>query len=140
VGVISWSARPPRELDAIRRWNAALIRWTFEPYGLAVKRSVLRRMGAEPAIYATAAVYGRLPQQARFRFQRHDPPRCSWKSEREWRLPQDLHLRDLAPGEAFLFVPDLVDAERLSEYATAALPIVVVGSAGKGEQGVLPRL
>lgn len=125
-GVVSWTSRPPRELDVIRRWNRALIRWTVEPYGLAVKRSVLRRMGARPAIYAASAVYDKLPERERFRFQRHEPPRCSWKSEREWRLPADLKLSDLLPDDAFVFVPTAVDTEILLGCAPALLPFVVL--------------
>ncbi len=64
--VVSWTSRPPQELSAIRHWNAALIRWTFEPYGLAVKRSVLRRLGAKPAIYAAATIYQKLHQRGAF--------------------------------------------------------------------------
>lgn len=125
-GVSSWTSRPPQELGTIRRWNAALIRWTFEPYGLAVKRSVLRRMGARPAIYGGTAVYDKLPQKERFRFQLHDPPRCAWKNEREWRLPADLRLSDLEPEDAFLFMPTLAYAEELEEKTAVVLPIVVV--------------
>ena len=124
--VVSWTSRPPQELDAIRHWNKALIRWTFEPYGLAVKRSVLRRLGARPAIYAASAVYERLPERERFRFQRHEPPRCSWKSEREWRLPADLKLSDLLPDDAFLFVPAAADTEILLESVPTVFPIVVL--------------
>ena len=125
-GVVSWTSRPPQELDAIRRWNTALIRWTFEPYGLAVKRSVLRTLGARPAIYAASAVYGNLSERERFRFQLHDPPRCSWKNEREWRLPADLKLSDLVPDKAFLFMPALENAEDFVKSAAAVLPIVVL--------------
>ena len=125
--VVSWTSRPPQELSAIRHWNAALIRWTFEPYGLAVKRAVLRSLGAKPAIYAAAAVYRNLPQEERFRFQLHDPPRCSWKNEHEWRLPHDLKLAELTSDEAFLFLPTLADAAEFAGYTASDLPIVVLG-------------
>ncbi len=125
-GVVSWTSRPPQELYAIRHWNAALIRWTFEPYGLAVKRSVLRQMGASPVIYAGSAVYGKLSRQNRFRFQLHDPPRRSWKHEREWRLPKDVELSGLAPADAFAFLPTLGEARQLAEGVAAVLPMVVL--------------
>jgi len=125
-GVVSWTSRPPQELYAIRHWNAALIRWTFEPYGLAVKRSVLRQMGASPVIYAGSAVYGKLSRQNRFRFQLHEPPRRSWKHEREWRLPKDVELSGLAPDDAFAFLPTLGEARQLAEGAAAVLPLVAL--------------
>lgn len=120
--VISWTSRPPAELDRIRRWNPALIRWTFEPYGIAIKREVLKRQGCKPVIYASGETYARLRASDRFRFQRHEPPRCRWKQEREWRLPRDFDLREMAPEDSFLFVGDEADAERL---AHSSLRVVV---------------
>lgn len=125
--VVSWTSRPPQELSAIRHWNTALIRWTFEPFGLGVKRSLLKKLGARPVIYAASAVYQKLPWQERFRFQLHDPPHCSWKNEREWRLPHDLTVKGLAPDQAFLFMPTLADAEASLHQTASTLSIVVLG-------------
>ena len=124
--VVSWTSRPPPDLKAIRRWNPALIRWTFEPYGIAVKKKVLRGLGTKPAIYAPSAVYEQLTREERFRFQLHDPPHCSWKNEREWRLPHDFELTCLTPDEAFAFVSMASDLHRLAEQIACALPIVVL--------------
>ncbi len=128
--VISWTSRPPAELDAIRRWNPALIRWTFEPYGVAVRRRVLRELGAKPAIYGSSAVYARLRPGDRFRFQLHEPPRCSWKIEREWRLPRDLELAGIGSNEAFAFVPAAPELTAMEQEIFRALPIVVLGDEG----------
>lgn len=124
--VVSWTSRPPRELSAIRRWNPALIRWTFEPYGLAVKRGLLRKRGAKPAIYAVSTFYEKLGERERFRFQLHDPSRCRWKSEREWRLPDDLPIRELEPEQAFVFAPTLSEAEACLRHAACFLPVVAL--------------
>jgi len=124
--VVSWTSRPPRELSALRRWNPALIRWTFEPFGLAVKRSLLRALGAKPAIYAVSSIYQNLPRHERFRFQLHDPTRCRWKNEHEWRLPQDLTVEGLMPDQAFLFMPTFADAAEFAHRTASALPIVVL--------------
>ena len=124
--VISWTSRPPSELGAIRRWNPALIRWTFAPYGLAVRRSVLRKEGAKPAVYGASAVYEKLKPSERYRFQLHEPPRCSWKIEREWRLPYDLELTGIALDDAFGFVPAISDVKAMERELRCALPIVVL--------------
>ena len=125
--MVSWTSRPPQELSAIRHWNRALIRWTFEPFGLAVKRSLLRGLGAKPAIYTASAVYQKLRRQERFRFQLHDAPHCCWKKEREWRLPHDLTVKELGPDQAFFFMPTLSDAEEFARHTAGFLPIVVPG-------------
>jgi len=123
---LSWTAHPPREMEAIRWWNKALIRWTFEPYGFAVSRGLLRRRGARPAVYARSEDYERIKVSERFRFQRHEAPQSLWKHEREWRMPGDLILAEVAEGEGFVFVPDTSDLKRLIHSATLHLPIVVL--------------
>ncbi len=124
--VISWTSRPPHELSAMRRWNPALIRWTFEPYGLAVRRKVLRKLGARPAVYGPSTVYEKLRPEERFRFQLHEPPRCSWKIEREWRQPHDLELTEIGLEDAFGFVPTRSDVKAMEQQVSCTLPMVVV--------------
>jgi hypothetical protein len=125
--VVSWTARPPSELDEIRRWNAALIRWTFEPYGIAVRKKALKAHGAKPVIYTEDRSHSRLAHADRFRFQRHHPPHCDWKNEREWRLPGDCRLEQLGLEDGFVFVPSLEDADRLARQVELPLPVVVLG-------------
>lgn len=126
AGVVSLTSRPPTELESLRFWNPALIRWTFEPYGLAISRKVLRRLGVKPAIYASDADYSRLEQRDRFRFQRHEPPRCSWKHEKEWRLKEDLHIRSVHVSDVFVFVPNPEDAEILNGRFPSHLQVIVL--------------
>jgi hypothetical protein len=123
--VVSWSARPPSELSAIRRWNPALIRWTFEPYGIAVRKARLRRLGAKPAVYGPPHAFQRLKVSERHRFQLHLPPKHAWKTEREWRLAGDLQLDELDETQAFVFVPSAREAEKLAQRTCLRLPIVI---------------
>lgn len=124
--VISFSSTPPHELNTIRQWNPALIRWTFEPYGLAIDRKLLKTLGARPAIYAKSDIYDRLRDSDRFRFQRNDPLHCSWKHEREWRLPGDLSLGEIPQKDFFVFVPSLEEARQLTLNVASHPPIVIV--------------
>jgi hypothetical protein len=127
--VICWSARPPRDLAELRRWNPALIRWTMEPYGIAVDRSVLKERGAKPVVYARSACYFRLPPPTRFRFQRHEPPHCNWKREREWRLVEDLMLAGIPSNRMFVFVPDPNDLADIARHLASGPPVVVLPAA-----------
>ncbi|HBZ54837.1 MAG TPA: hypothetical protein DEO88_05485, partial [Syntrophobacteraceae bacterium] len=110
--VISWTSRPPQELSAIRHWNRALGRWTFEPYGLAVNRQCLRKLGAKPAVYGADALFERLPPQERFRFQVGNASRSLWRREREWRLLGDLQLDPRL--DVLILVPDRTAADRIA--------------------------
>jgi hypothetical protein len=111
--VVSWTSRPPLELSSLRFWNPGLIRWTFEPYGVAVKRGILKACGIKPTIYAAGTAHERLKPADRFRFQKHAPPHCSWKHEREWRTKEDFRLNDLGYDDWFVFVPNRSDFEAL---------------------------
>lgn len=124
--VVSLSARPPQDIASMRKWNPALIRWTVEPYGIAVRRSVLKSMGAKPVIYAKDEHFQILSPSNRFRFQRHVPPGCLWKQEREWRLPKDLVLRDVSPGDVFILVGTPKDRAALQAVLSTDYRIVVL--------------
>ncbi len=128
--VVSWTSRHPGELLSVRKWNPALIRWTFEPYGVAVRKSIAKAKGAKPAIYGGAALYPRIGLSDRFRYQRHEPPRCLWKSEREWRSRGDFALDALARGDGFIFVPRFEDCEEQALTVHPALPVVVLEEYG----------
>lgn len=132
VDVVSWTSRPPLDLRAFRLWNPGLIRWTFEPYGLAVRKRVLRKQGAQPVIYAPSPVHQRLRPDDKYRFQKHEPPRCSWKHEREWRIREDVLLKDLAPSDWFIFVPDDGARNELAHRCEGILPVSVLSEAADG--------
>lgn len=124
IPVVSWTPVPPQELARLTRWNPALIRWTFEPYGIAVSRRVLKTLGARPVIYAREADYPRIPQRDLFRFQRHEVGKTSWKLEREWRLLGDLDLNALDETDWWAFVPTLDEARQLENHVPRQCRIV----------------
>lgn len=124
--VVSWTAVPPLQLQELRHWNQALIRWTFEPYGLAIRKELVRGSGAKPAIYVPQSDYRRLKPEDRFRYQRHESPKSLWKHEKEWRLPGDFLLSGLSQEDGFIFVPEIADARHISEQIQSPLPFLVL--------------
>jgi hypothetical protein len=122
--VVSWTSRPPRDLTELRRWNRGLMRWTFEPYGIAVLRRELRQLGAKPAVYGSARLYQELSPEERYRFQLRGSKGMSWKLEREWRLLGDLALHE--DMDAFVFVPTAADAEELERRGQTIFPVLVL--------------
>jgi len=127
AAVICWSSHPPQELVVMRKWNRALVRWTVEPYGVAVRRDILRSLGAKPAIYGSELVYSRLVESERYRFQvsRSDPS-ASWRHEREWRLRGSLTLGEIKPDKGFVFVQTKDEKAKLCRHVEPGLPIVVL--------------
>jgi hypothetical protein len=124
--VVSWSAVPPVKFQNLKQWNPALVRWTVDPYGIAVSLRVLRKQGAKPVIYGPETTYTRLQPADRFRYQRHQPPSCSWKYEREWRLPEDFDLSSASSDDGFIFVQEPGDLELLSNHVRHRLPVIVL--------------
>ena len=121
--VVCWSSHPPPEFCSLRRWNPALMRWTVEPYGVAVSRDFLKCLGAKPAVYGGDKTYRKLPDSEKFRFQT-SAGAVAWKTEREWRSPGDLQLDGIGNDAWFAFVPDGGEIERISEITGHGLRVV----------------
>lgn len=128
TAVSCWSSLPPREVSRLRKWNRALVRWTVEPYGIAVRRDVLRSLGAKPAVYGDEQVYAKLAEAERHRFQLSRGDRLSsWRHECEWRLPGDLAFDRIRPDEMFAFVRTADERERVLGCVGNGIAILVSG-------------
>ena len=113
--VVCFSECPPTELAFPASWNRALIRWNFEPYGLAFPMDALRRLGVMPVIYAGEEAYGPLGEADGYRFQLHNPPKTDWSREKEWRLPGDLLLDRVSREHLRVLVTTRREAEEVLE-------------------------
>ncbi len=138
--VVSWTSIPPRGVGTLRWWNRALMRWTVEACGIAVSRKVMRQLGARPAIYARDSDYSALPEHERFRFQlRSSAGTAAWRTEREWRLREDLELTLIGNDDWFAFVPGEDERQRVLDFAGPAVSVRAFnqdpGSCFIGESG-----
>ncbi len=113
--VISFTECSPEEILEITTWNPALIRWTFEPYGIAFPKNYLIHAGARPVIYASDSEYEEIAENERYLFQLHDPPRKRWKQEREWRIRGDLLIHRFNPEELIVVVKKPEEAQEISD-------------------------
>lgn len=125
VPIISWTSISPYDFERIKSWNAAVLRWTVEKCGIAVRKRVLKELGTKPVCYLHSHYYKRLPEHERYRFQKHEPPKTHWKHEREWRLLGELNISLLSPDNAFWFVASHKDAFTFSATVKTQLPIAV---------------
>lgn len=96
VPVVSFTAAEPRELAGVVSWRRGLGRWNFRPYGVAVRRDILReRCEARPVRYLSPEKMDALPPAEQVFAQ----PR-EWAAEKEWRVRGDVRLSEL-PAEAW---------------------------------------
>lgn len=105
VPMVSLSARSPWELSERMIWRRGLARWTFQPYGIAVKRAALAALGARAVAYLSKKHLEEMSPEERLYAQRHEPPKTDWSPEAEWRLRGDLDLGALKAGDWFALVP-----------------------------------
>ncbi|MFH1563342.1 MAG: hypothetical protein ABIF11_08015 [Nitrospirota bacterium] len=109
--IVSFTVCLPTELNKIRKWNSALIRWTFEPYGIGIRKSVLEKMGVKSVIYAAEDEFKKLVNADQFRFQLHQPPKTNWSLEKEWRIQGDINLSHISLEDIVIIVSTHQEAE-----------------------------
>lgn len=103
--VVSFTSLPPHQMIDLMVWNRSLVRFSFEPFGIAVKKSAMRKLGARPVIYGDKQVYDQIkaPDQPFYQYQGKGG---KWRREREWRITGHFYLSDIAPEDIRILVPD----------------------------------
>jgi hypothetical protein len=126
--VVCFTAVPLGELPERTVFRKHLARWDFVPYGLAIRKSILKSAGCREVIYGDESDWYELPNDDRpwFQIKTSKNGKIDWTQEQEWRLVGDLDLTKIDSGDAFAFVKTRQDAMRLSEICR--WPIVVLGA------------
>lgn len=71
------------------------VRYRF--YGLAISKKAVFEAGGRPVIYLPDSEADWLPDDQKWRHVRFEHPDVDWTFEREWRVPENLSLKDV-PG------------------------------------------
>ncbi len=103
ASAVAFTALSPGEALALMQWRKRQVRYTFEPWGIAIRRETLAGLGADEVVYT----HGREDRSAPDQFLTHaagDGDR--WVREREWRFRGDLPLTIIPPEAARVIVPD----------------------------------
>ncbi len=111
--VICFTELFPKQLQELIAWRPGLLRWSFEPYGIALRKERLFDMGARPVIYAVEEFFRDLSDDMKYLFQLHGAQGKNWSAEREWRIKGDLALSTFTAEEMFLIVPRPEEAETM---------------------------
>ncbi|MBW2090806.1 MAG: hypothetical protein JRI34_01615 [Deltaproteobacteria bacterium] len=112
--VVSFTGQPLKNIESLIRYRRGLIRWAFEPYGIAIAKEILVKVGVRPAIYCGEEEWEGLPENQKYRFQLHQPPDTDWTMEKEWRLPGDLDLKTISSKYIRIILPSLQEAEQIA--------------------------
>ncbi len=113
--VVSFTEHLPPDVLQLIEWRKGLARWSFEPYGIAVEKEVLLRLGVGQVIYGDERVYDSLPTDKRYLFQLVKSAGKEWSEEREWRLLGNLHLKDVGHEGIVVVVRTMQEATAIED-------------------------
>ncbi|AFM27460.1 hypothetical protein [Desulfomonile tiedjei] len=113
--VVSFTDCAPPEISHIAQWRPGLLRWSFEPYGLAFGRDDLFNRGARPVIYSVESAYDDLSPELQHLFQIQECTGKEWYREREWRMSGDLQITPQLEAGMTVIVPTAQEACRIRE-------------------------
>ncbi len=123
--VVSFTAVPLREFRDRHVYRKHRRRYDFEPWGLALRKSVLLRFGAAPVCYSDARSWSDFPAEQRPWFQRRV---CSaaldTEAEQEWRICGDLSLVSFSSEDLVVFVDNSSAAVALRQWCR--FPVLVL--------------
>ncbi|MFH1114501.1 MAG: hypothetical protein V1792_11320 [Pseudomonadota bacterium] len=121
VPVVSFTECLPPDLFPLIKWRTGLARWSFEPYGIAVEKEVLLKLGARRVVYGDEKVYESLPPEERYRFQLLGSAGKDWSGEREWRLRGNLDIKNIEREDMVVVVRTMREAASVEERFALAV-------------------
>ncbi|MBF0101563.1 MAG: hypothetical protein HQK77_11710 [Desulfobacterales bacterium] len=122
IPCISFTECKLKDIFNLILWRKGLIRWTFEPYGIAIDKEVLTTLGAMPAIYGNETDWKKLSDEQKFRFQLNKSSAGDWSTEKEWRFPLDLNLKAIPDDKIRIIVQFKEEASYIrNDYNVIAL-------------------
>lgn len=124
--VVCFSNVPLTEIYRHRKYRSHLGRWDFQPFGIAIERETMEKLGAKPVIYGEDSHWEGLPESDRpfFQIEQSRDGQIDWREEREWRVVGDLDLTRLPVESVHVFVNSPEAAQQVSKLSR--WPVVIV--------------
>ncbi|MFC1538324.1 hypothetical protein ACFL6H_02785 [Candidatus Latescibacterota bacterium] len=108
---VSLTSLPASEAISLMKWRKRYVRYSFEPYGIAIKQDILEGMGAREIRYEKVS-----PDFSGDRLFIQSPgEEGDWTQEKEWRLRGDIRLDEIDPKNYFAIVYDESDAVEMKK-------------------------
>ena len=118
----------PVESLPLMRWRPRWSNWAFEPYGIAIRRDWVKRLGIRPVYYVSADQWRKVPSEDRpfsHGAGKKDP---IWPAEREWRCVGDLNLGAIPTEALRIIVRDGAEAAVVGELSDAPVHAFMEGA------------
>lgn len=126
--VVCFADCPATELVSRRTFRAHRGKWDYEPFGVCIRRRWLSKHGAKPVLYISKSDWNAIEPGHYWYYQTEttEDESVDWKTEREWRVPQDIDLSRIPNDDIFVFVPDHQSADAVR--SVCPWPIVTLCS------------
>ncbi|MEA2064173.1 MAG: hypothetical protein U9P14_10775, partial [Gemmatimonadota bacterium] len=122
---VGFTALAPAEALGLMRWRKRYTRYSFEPFGLALRLEPLERLGARPVRYLKPDETARLGTGKIDKlFTQSAGRKGNWAAEREWRCRGDLPLGSFTKEELVLFAADSETAETIKAGLKQAWEVI----------------
>lgn len=119
--VVCFTALPPGQAVALRRWRRGLCRWSFSCFGVAIRRQTMRSLGAQPVQYVAPADLKDAAAERAALLQPESSRTLKWSAEAEWRVLGDVDLTRIATEDMLAIVATHAQAALVRrEYGIAA--------------------
>jgi len=134
--VVCWSAVPLLSLLDRRCFRSHVQRWDYEPYGIAVRLEVAKRLGCQPVIYGQPRDRKKLAAGNQFLFQPIGKTN-DWRREQEWRMRGNLDLSALSVRDLRVFAVDT--ASTRERFRRLPWPVTLLRCVKQSERGKTGR-
>jgi hypothetical protein len=101
---IGFTETEPSQALSLMRWRSKRVNWNFEPYGVAIDKTIASEFGIRPVIYGDDSDYKQLSDQNKPYFQSRIGADVDWSLEREWRHIGDLDLDKISSDKIVYLV------------------------------------
>ena len=122
VLISAFTALSPGDALALMRWRKRYGRYSFEPYGIAVRKEALVALGAEEVHYS----FGIEPLNCKRAFTHAAGEQGHWVWEKEWRVLGDVSLDAISRTDITAIVPDRFSARNLRKKIPSDFPVHVL--------------
>lgn len=114
VPVVAFTELTPIESISLMRWRQRWSRWSIEPYGIAVHRSLAGSLGMKPVQYVENSEWDSLTEDARPFSHVRGKNADIWPVECEWRLAGDLDLSTIPIDQIRVITRCRLDQDELT--------------------------
>jgi len=121
---VAFSGLHPTEAIRLMKLRRRYMRFTFEPYGIAIDRELAQRIGVKPVVYGTPEDFTKLDEERKPYFQNEGARGGQWRDEDEHRFVGNLELSTVPSKMMAVIVKDSTEIERAEKLCNCDIVVL----------------